>query len=140
MAQESQLMMVLIDTTVWVDFFAGRQLPHVSVLERLINDRDDICVCGIILTEVLQGIRKESEFQKIKELFTTMIFLPMPYSVFLGAAQIYRALRRKGITIRNAVDCMIASVAIENDVMLLHNDKDFTSIERQSRLKVLTSQ
>ena len=132
-------MMVLIDTTVWMDFFAGRQRPHVVVLERLIKNREDICICGIILTEVLQGIREKSEFRKTKELFNAMIFLPMPYSVFLGAAEIYRTLRRKGITIRNSVDCMIASVAIENDIMLLHNDRDFTPIEKHLSLKVLTS-
>ena len=130
-------MMVLIDTTVWIDFFAGRQLPHVSVLERLIKNREDICICGIILTEVLQGIREKSEFRKTKELFNAMIFLPMPYAVFLGAAEIYRTLRRKGITIRNSVDCMIASVAIKNDIRLLHNDRDFTPIEKHLGLKVL---
>jgi len=139
MAQGSQLMMVLIDTTVWIDFFADRQLPHVAVLESLIKKREDICICGIILTEVLQGIRETSEFRKTQELFNAMIFLPMPYSVFLGAAEIYRNLRRKGITIRNSVDCMIASVAIENDILLLHNDRDFKPIEKHLSLKVQTS-
>ena len=137
MAQGSQLMMVLIDTTVWIDLFAGRELPHVAVLESLIKKREDICICGIILTEVLQGIRDIKEFRKTQELFNYMIFLPMPYSVFLGAAEIYRKLRRKGITIRNSVDCMIASVAIENDIMLLHNDRDFKPIESEFNLKVL---
>lgn len=85
------------------------------------------------------GYREISEFRKTQELFNAMIFLPMPYSVFLGAAEIYRNLRRKGITIRNSVDCMIASVAMENDIMLLHNDRDFTSIEKHFSLKVLTS-
>ncbi len=132
-------MMVLIDTTVWIDFFAGRQLPHVAVLESLIIKREDICICGIILTEVLQGIREINEFRKTQKLFNAMIFLPMPYTVFLGAAEIYRNLRRKGITIRNSVDCMIASVAIENDIMLLHNDRDFKPIEKHLSLKVLTS-
>ena len=140
MAQGSQLMMVLIDTTVWIDFFAGRELPHVAVLERLIKNREDICICGIILTEVLQGIREKREFNKTRELFTAMILLPMPYSVFLYAAEVYRTLRRKGITIRNSVDCMIASVAIENGIMLLHNDKDFMSIEKHLSLKALTSE
>ncbi len=130
-------MMVLIDTTVWIDFFAGRQLPHVAALERLIKDKEDICICGIILAEVLHGIWQESEFRKTKDLFNVMIFLPMPYSVFLGGAEIYRTLRRKGITIRNSVDCMIASVAIENDIMLLHNDRDFLPIEKHLNLKAI---
>jgi len=138
MAQGSQMMMVLIDTTVWIDFFAGRELSHVAVLERLIKNREDICICSIILTEVLQGIREKREFKKTKELFNTMILLPMPYSVFLYAAEAYRTLRRKGITITNSVDCMIASVAIENDILLLHNDRDFLPIEKHLGLKVLT--
>jgi predicted nucleic acid-binding protein len=131
-------MMVLIDTTVWIDFFAGRRLPHVTALERLIKGKEDICICGIILTEVLQGIREDNEFRKTKELFNTMIFLPMPYSVFLDAAEMHSTLRRKGITIRNSIDCMIASVAIENDIILLHNDRDFIPIEKHLALKVLT--
>ncbi|RLB28707.1 MAG: PIN domain nuclease, partial [Deltaproteobacteria bacterium] len=123
-------MMVLVDTTVWIDFFSGREPPHVAALERLIANREDLCTCGIVLTEVLQGIREEREFRKTREIFNAMIFLPMPYSVFLRAAEIYRTLRRNGITIRNSVDCMIASVAIENDIMLLHNDRDFFPIEK----------
>ncbi len=120
-------MMVLIDTTVWIDFFAARELPHVVALERLIKNREDICICGIILTEVLQGIREKGEFLKTMELFNAMIFLPMPYSVFLKAAKIYRTLRRKGITIRNSIGCMIASVAIENDIWKAKSEASINS-------------
>ena len=110
---------------------------RIRPLENLINDREDICVCGVILTEVLQGIRNDSEFQKTKRLFTNLIFLSMPYSVYLIAAEIYRTLRRKGITIRKSVDCMIAAVALENEMPLLHNDKDFIPIEKHFGLKRL---
>ena len=122
-------MIVLVDTTVWIDFFAARSSDHVMALDNLIRNREDICICGIILTEVLQGIRKDSQFKKTRELFNNLLFLPMPYPVFLRAAEIYRSLRRKGITLRKSVDCIIASVAIENDIPLLHNDKDFKAIE-----------
>ncbi len=132
-------MIILVDTTVWIDFFAARSLPHVSVLENLIELREDICTCGIILTEVLQGIRKDTEFRKTRDLFNTLIWLPMPYTVFLRSAENYRKLRKKGITIRKPLDCMIASTAIENDVQLLHNDKDFQPIEKYCGLKVLSS-
>ena len=128
-------MMVLVDSTVWIDFFAARSSDLVVALENLIINREDICICGIVLTEVLQGIRKDSEFKKTRDLFTKLLFLPMPYPVFLKAAEIYRGLRRKGITIRKSVDCMIASVAIENDIPLLHNDKDFAAIEEHCGLK-----
>jgi len=128
-------MMVLVDTTVWIDFFAARSSDHVVALENLIINREDICICGIVLTEVLQGIRKDSEFKKTRDLFNNLLFLPMPYPVFLKSAEIYRGLRRRGITIRKSVDCMIASVAIENDIPLLHNDKDFEAIEEYCGLK-----
>lgn len=123
-------MMVLVDTTVWIDFFSAHSYPHVKSLEKLIADREDVCICGIILTEVLQGIKKDSEFRRTRDLFRSLIFLPMHYSSFILSAEIYRKLRRKGITIRKSVDCMIASIAIENEIPLLHNDKDFLPIEK----------
>ena len=128
-------MIVLVDTTVWIDFFAARSSDHVMALDNLIRNREDICICGIILTEVLQGIRKDSQFKKTRELFNNLLFLPMPYPVFLRAAEIYRSLRRKGITLRKSVDCIIASVAIENNIPLLHNDEDFKAIEEHYGLK-----
>jgi len=131
-------MMILVDTTVWIDFFAARPVPHVAALETTIKRRENICICGIILAEVLQGIRRDIDFRKTRDLFNTLIFLPMPYTVFLRSAEIYRKLRKKGITIRKPLDCMIASVAIENDIPLLHNDKDFQPIEKHCGLKVLS--
>jgi len=131
--------MILVDTTVWIDFFAGRSLPHVVALDTIIKRRENICICGIILAEVLQGIRQDTEFRKTRDLFNTLILLPMPYTVFLRSADIYRKLRKIDVTIQKPLDCMIASVAIENDIPLLHNDKDFQPIERRCGLKVLSS-
>jgi hypothetical protein len=128
-------MMVIVDTTVWIDFFAAQPAPHVAALETLIKQREDICICGIILTEVLQGIRQEAEFRKTRALFNSLIFLRMSYTTFLRSAEIYRALGQRGVTIRKPMDCMIASVAIENRIPLLHNDKDFNLIEKYCGLK-----
>ena len=69
--------MVLVDTSVWIDFFAGRDLLHVLRLETLIRDQEDLCICPLILTEVLQGIRDDGEFKNTQGLFETMLFLPM---------------------------------------------------------------
>ena len=131
--------MVLIDSSVWIDFFSGRSLPHVREMESIIEPREDISICGIILAEVLQGIRNDNEFRQTKRLLNTLIFLPMPYSVFLRSAEIYRKLRKKGITVRKPLDCMIASVAIENNILLLHNDKDFEPIKKHCGLRVVNS-
>ena len=131
-------MMVLTDTTVWIDFFSAQPLPHVETLENLISKRGNICICGVILTEVLQGIRKDSEYRKTRDLFENLIFLPMHYATFLLSAGIYRTLRRKGIAIRRSLDCMIAAVAVENNISLLHNDRDFDPIEKYCNLHIVS--
>jgi hypothetical protein len=127
---------VLVDTTVWIDFFADRNEPHVATLQGLIENEEDLSLCGVILAEVLQGIRSDAEFVKTKKYLGDLIFLPMRQATFLRAAEVYRSLRKKGITIRKPVDCMIASVAIEYDNHLLHNDRDFDHIAKHSNLRI----
>jgi hypothetical protein len=128
--------MVLVDTTVWIDFFADRNEPHVATLLELIENEVDLSLCGVILAEVLQGIRSNTNYIKTKEYLGDLIFLPMRQATFLRAAEVYRSLRKKGITIRKPVDCMIASVAIEYDIHLLHNDRDFDYIAKHSKLRI----
>ena len=129
--------MVLVDTTVWIDFFAGRNESHVMSLQELIESEEDLSLCGVILAEVLQGIRSDAEFIKAKEYLGDLIFLPMRHATFIQAAEIYRSLRKKGVSIRKPVDCMIASVAIEFNIRLLHNDHDFNNIAKHSKLRIL---
>ncbi len=128
--------MTLVDTTVWIDFFAGRSTLQTDVLEKYVSDQD-ICICGVILTEVLQGIRSEKEYNTTQKYFDFLLFLPMTQSTFVRAAEIYRCLRQKGITVRKPIDCMIAAVAIEHKVPLLHSDKDFNPIEEHCCLKTI---
>ena len=130
-------MMVLVDITVWIDFFGGKSTSGVDELERLLNEGEDICTCGIILTEVLQGIREGEDYQRTLSRFDSFLYLPMNRQVFVRAAEIYRSLRHRGITIRKPVDCVIASVAIEHDIAFLHNDRDFDPIETHCGLRVL---
>ena len=129
--------MILVDTTVWIDFFRGKTTPQVDILELLISEGQDICLCGLVLTEVLQGVREEKQYRKIKTYFDNLVFLPMTQSMHLQSADIYRVLRKKGITVRKPIDCMIASVAIAHGVQLLHNDKDFIPIEKHCHLNVV---
>ncbi|NTW37861.1 MAG: PIN domain nuclease [Syntrophobacteraceae bacterium] len=130
--------MTLVDTSVWIDFFAARNTPQVAILESLIDEREDLCLCGVVLTEVLQGIRDEKEYSRTESALAGLIFLPMNRSTFLLAAETYRTLRSRGITIRNSVDCMIAAVCIENKAQLLHNDRDFDYIANTSDLLVIS--
>ena len=137
MARRARDAVTLIDTTVWIDFFRGADTAQVQELERILNANEDICVCGVVLTEVLQGIRDDKEYAKALASFDSFILLPMTRATFVRAAELYRTLRRRGLTIRNAVDCMIAAVALEHDVALLHNDRDFGAIASLGKLKVV---
>ncbi len=129
--------MVLVDTTVWIDFFSGKTTSQVSVLELLISEGEDICTCGIVLAEVLQGIRDDRIYRKTKSHFEDLIYLPMVPIAFVKSAEMYRSLRKKGITIRKPLDCMIASVALAHKARLLHNDRDFGPIEKHCGLKIV---
>ena len=129
--------MVLVDTTVWIDFFADRSEPHVAALQELIENEEDLCLCGVILAEVLQGIRSDADYIETKDYLADLIFLPMRQVTFVRSAELYRSLRKRGVTIRKPVDCMIAAVAIEHDIRLFHNDRDFDYIAKHSKLRVL---
>ena len=129
--------MILVDTSVWIDFFAGRDLPHVSKLEQLILDNENLALCGIVLTEILQGITGDADYRRVRRDLRPLVMLPMTEEVFLRAADIYRELHKKGITIRKSNDCIIASTVLEHRCQLLHNDKDFVAIEEHFALKVV---
>jgi predicted nucleic acid-binding protein len=130
-------MIVVVDTSVWIDFFSGRPARHVETLEQLLTVGDDVCLCGVILAEILQGIRSEIDYRKTKAYLEALLYLPMDRRTLERAAEIYRSLRKKGVAVRKPVDCMIASVAIEQDVPLLHNDRDFDPVEKHCGLEVL---
>jgi predicted nucleic acid-binding protein len=121
---------VLVDTTVWIDFFRGTESEKVAKLEEAIRKREDICCCGFILTEVLQGIKGEKELVTTKRMFDQLIYLDDDRSTFELAATIYRELRRKGTTIRNSIDCLISATVIQHQVSFLENDRDYKFIDQ----------
>jgi len=89
-----------------------------------------LCICGVILTEVIQGIRRDKDFETVWQILDDLIYLPEQKSTHLLAAKIYRSIRKKGKTIRKPIDCIIAAICIENSSFLLHNDKDFVFISK----------
>lgn len=131
--------MILVDTTVWIDFFADRNTPQVDFLITQINQNEDLCLCGVILSEILQGIKNNRQKTQIENKMDSLLFLEMTKNTFISAADIYRVLRSKGFTVRKTIDCMIAAVAIENNIALLHNDRDFDPIEKYLGLRVISS-
>ena len=129
--------MILVDTSVWIDFFAGRGEPHVALLEQLIVESEDLALCGIVLTEILQGIVDDATFHRVRDFLRPLVMLPMPEEVCVRAADIYRQMRKKGITIRKTNDCLIAATALEHRCRLLHHDRDFVSIEKYFPLRAV---
>lgn len=129
--------MILIDTSVWIDFFHGTESLQAHKLEESIRNRENLALCGITLTETLQGIRDDNEYQRVKQHLKPLIWLPMGEPVFTLAAELYRQLRKQGLTIRKTNDCIIAATAIAHDVPLLHNAKDFEILSRHSPLEIL---
>jgi len=130
--------MILVDTSVWIDFFRGIESPERYRLRDLIESGDEISIAGIILTEILQGTRNDDEFETLRRYFANVaVHNPGSAKTYIDAAQLYRTCRKKGITIRSTIDCIIASICIENDLILLHKDIDFENIALCSDLKIL---
>ena len=127
--------MILVDTSVWIDFFAGRNLPQVQVLEYLIQTDADLALCGIILTEILQGISNDKQHQQVRDYLEPLLRLEITEAIWLEAAELYRNLRKQGITIRKTNDCIIAATALHYQARLLHNDRDFEAIQQHYPLQ-----
>lgn len=127
---------VLVDTSVWIDALNGKNLPHVKQLNKLIEQDTPIVICPVIIQEILQGIREEKNFIEMKDTLSGFEVLHIdPIEAAYGAANLYRTIRKKGITIRKSNDCLIAWFAIYHKTELFHKDLDFTQIERYSLLR-----
>jgi len=129
--------MILVDSSVWIDLFKKKNNEKTKLLLQLIEDEEDICTCGLIITEVLQGIREDLFLKKVENYFRGLILLKFQDQDFTVAAYIYRKARKKGVTIRSTVDCVIAACAIRNSIILLERDRDYQSIAKYSSLKLL---
>ncbi len=128
--------MVIVDSSVWIEFLRGNSLPETEWLDRELQ-RQALGLTDLILCEVLQGT-PDSAFPKVRDdLLRFHIFESCGQSLALAAAQNYRTLRRKGYTVRTTVDCLIATFCLENNHLLLHRDRDFDAFERGLGLHVV---
>ncbi|HYI94299.1 MAG TPA: PIN domain nuclease [Bryobacteraceae bacterium] len=123
--------MILVDTSIWIELLSRK--PRRTVPE---EDLFRFVTCGPIIQEVFQGLRPDAQSQAFRRQFLAIPVLsdPIPRRLFLAASDIYQQGRRKGITIRSSVDCLIAAVAIDNDVPVWHRDRDFSAIARYTGL------
>lgn len=129
--------MVLVDTTVWIDYLAGRANPETSWLDREL-DRQRLGLTDLILYEILQGLRTDAESKRVlRELAVFEIFTTGGQDLAIAAARNDRTLRSRGVTVRKTIDCLIATFCIERRHSLLHRDRDFDPFEQHLGLQVI---
>ena len=129
--------MIIVDTSVWVDYFNGREGPHTDRLHALLGN-EPIAIGDLILTEILQGFRDDLHFRQARELLMALsVFEMLGVENALRCAEHYRGLRKRGITIRKTVDVIIATFCIVEDHTLLFSDRDFLPFVKHLGLRSL---
>ncbi|MCZ6672302.1 MAG: PIN domain nuclease [Verrucomicrobia bacterium] len=130
--------MVIVDTSIWVDFLKGRESAGATHLEQLLDDEVDVFTSGIIVQELLTGIKEKKTRNEVKKDLGLFITVMPSLGTHVQAAEIYDGCRKKGITIRSIVDCLIAALAIEYDLTVLQSDRDYVGISQVYPLKLET--
>ena len=128
--------MIIVDSNTWVDFFNGLGTPHATRLEAALEGEEDLSVIPIILTEVLQGFRTDTGFQRARRLLASLPMIHPDVDCHVRAARMFRTLRRKGVTVRGAVDCVIAQTCLDIGAELVSPDADFEHIARHTALRL----
>jgi len=130
---------ILVDTSALIPYLAGRETAASALLERLVSEEVEIALTPEIVQEVLQGARDEREWRTLKRYLVGQRVLATadPLRSHVEAARIYYDCRRRGLTVRSTLDCIVAQTALEKDVPLLHDDRDYDAIQRVRPLKTL---
>jgi predicted nucleic acid-binding protein len=130
--------LILVDSSVWIDYFNGARTSQTEKLDRLLGV-ELLAIGDLILAEVLQGITNEYEFGQVQRLLTALMVIDLGgKEIAIQAARNFRSLRAKGITVRKTIDNIIATHCIQNDHELLHSDRDFDPFVRYFGLRVIT--
>ncbi|MBD1828270.1 MULTISPECIES: type II toxin-antitoxin system VapC family toxin [Microcoleus] len=128
--------MFLIDTSVWISVFRDRTGVVRQSLEAIIND-ESIFLNRFTQMELLQGCRDEREWTLLETYLQEQDYIESTPNTWVAAARIYYDLQRQGLTVRSSIDCCIAQLAIEHQLILVHNDRDFETIQRVRSLNCL---
>ena len=131
--------MIFVDSSVWIDYFNGSNTWQTDLLDELLPNFP-VIIGELILTEVLQGFRSDREFNAAKEYLSQLPFKKMGgYKLALQAADNYRLLRKRGITVRKTIDVIIGTFCISKGFTLLHDDKDFEPMVTHLSLQVFAA-
>ena len=122
--------MIFLDSSVLIDYFNGRNNRQVEKLDEILG-KEVIVIGDYIMVEVLQGFRRDKDYETARRVLSSFPCLNiLGEEIAIKSAQNYRKLRKKGITVRKTIDVIISTFCIENDLQLLHNDKDFFPFEK----------
>jgi len=129
---------VLVDTSVIIGYLQGDENDAILRFQYILDNNIPLGINSVIYQEVLQGVKTEKDFDKTKKYLDTQRFYTLKdeRESYASAAKIYFKCRKKGITLGSTIDCLIAQTAIENNLILLHNDSDFDNISKVVNLKV----
>ncbi len=130
--------MLVVDSSVWIDFFNGADRPAVGLLQQMLHHGEvRIVVPDLVLFEVLRGFRHERDLRQARQLMESLaVETTGGTDLALAAANHYRGLRAQGHTVRSSIDVLLATWCIENDYALLHLDADFDAFESLRGLRV----
>ena len=117
--------MILVDSSVWIDYLRGRAAPEADALDSLLGT-EPLATGDLILTEVLQGLDDDREFNQVKRLLGSLVVIDLGgQEVAVAAARNFRILRSRGVTVRKTIDTIIATRCIRDRHELLYSDRDF---------------
>ena len=130
--------MVLVDSSVWINYFNGNTTWQTEILDQMLL-QIPLFTGDLILTEVLQGFRKDNEYNKAKEIMSILSCKQMVgYELAIKSAENYRKLRKNGVTVRKTIDVIIGTFCINENIPLLHDDKDFEPMVEHLSLKSIS--
>lgn len=131
--------MLLVDSSVWIDFLAGRTTRAARYFREQLEARESFALTELIYLEVLQGVREPDAARKVSTYLRGQLLLAPRRGLqsYDAAADLYRRCRIAGVTVRSTIDCLIAQIAVEYGAVLLHNDRDYEHIARvEPKLKL----
>ena len=130
--------MILVDSSVWIDYFRGAVTAQTDKLDELLGS-EPLAIGDLILTEVLQGLDAERDFERARRLLTSLTVVELGgKDIAIQAARNFRRLRQLGVTVRKTIDTVIATRCIEDGFDLLHSDKDFEPFVKYLGLRVVS--
>ncbi len=129
--------MIVVDTSVWIDYFNGKDTPEVNLLDNALG-KEAVAIGDIIALEILQGFKNDADYKTAKDMLDALtIYNLLGEQAIYACADNYRKLRKKGITIRKTTDVIIATFCIENNYTLLFSDRDFLPFVEHLGLKTV---